>query len=101
MNVHIKVNENPGEKLQSLSKKGGFICLGFLWTATIDQDVTHRLGRRRKTMRAISERRIFVVNQPQPGLMDQGCRLKRLAGRLLTSSAAVIVVQRVEGRTGS
>jgi len=29
MNVYMQVNENPGEKLQSLSKKDEFICLGF------------------------------------------------------------------------
>jgi hypothetical protein len=29
MNVHMKVNENPGEKLQSLSRKDEFISLGF------------------------------------------------------------------------
>jgi hypothetical protein len=29
MNVYNEVNENPGEKLQSLSKKNQFICLGF------------------------------------------------------------------------
>ena len=29
MNVHIQVNENPGEKLQFLSKKVEFISLGF------------------------------------------------------------------------
>ena len=29
MNVHIQVNENPAEKLQTLTKKNDFICLGF------------------------------------------------------------------------
>ena len=29
MNVYMQVNENPGEKLQSLSKKDEFIWLGF------------------------------------------------------------------------
>jgi hypothetical protein len=29
MNVYMQVNENPGEKLQSLSKKDEFISLGF------------------------------------------------------------------------
>jgi len=29
MNAYIQVNENPGEKLQSLSRKNEFICLGF------------------------------------------------------------------------
>jgi hypothetical protein len=29
MNVHIQVNENPLKKLQPLSKKNEFICLGF------------------------------------------------------------------------
>jgi len=29
MNVYVKVNENPRKKLQPLSKKNEFICLGF------------------------------------------------------------------------
>jgi hypothetical protein len=29
MNVYMKVNENPRKKLQPLSKKNEFICLGF------------------------------------------------------------------------
>ena len=29
MNVYMQVNENPGEKLQSLTNKDEFICLEF------------------------------------------------------------------------
>src|SRR6266568_2962512 len=59
------------------------VTLSLFAPSTIYQDVAHRLGRSRKKMRAISERRILGSDQPQPGLMYQGSRLKRLAGSLL------------------
>src|SRR6266542_6120215 len=59
------------------------VTLSLFASSTIYQDVAHRLGRSRKKMRAISERRILGSHQPQPGFMDQGSRLKRLAGHLL------------------
>src|SRR6266567_4944309 len=59
------------------------VTLSLFAPSTIYQDVAHRLGRSRKKMRAISERRILGPDQPQPGLMHQGSRLKRLAGSLL------------------
>jgi len=59
------------------------VTLSLFAPGTIYQDVAHRLSRSRKKMRAISERRILGSDQPQPGLMHQGSRLKRLAGSLL------------------
>jgi len=59
------------------------VTLSLFAPSTIYQDVAHRLGRSRKQMRAISERRIPGSDQPQPSLMHQGSRLKRLPWSLL------------------
>src|SRR6266481_5300727 len=59
------------------------VTLSLFAPSTIYQDVAHRLGRSRKKMRAVSERWILVSHQPQPGLMHQSSRLKRLPWSLL------------------
>src|SRR5436190_19548435 len=59
------------------------VTLSLFAPSTIYQNVAHRLSRSRKKMGTIAERRILGSHQPQPGLMHQGSRLKRLAGRLL------------------
>jgi hypothetical protein len=53
---------------------------------SLDQNAAHRLGGCTKKMRAILPRSVSVRDQPQPGLMDQRCRLKCLAGHLMGHS---------------
>ncbi len=47
----------------------------------VNEDPPHGLGGGGNEMRAIGEPGRFVPNQPEPGLVDERCRLQRLAGR--------------------
>jgi hypothetical protein len=55
---------------------------GFL-ARSLDQDTAHGLSGSAEKMRAVLPRSITVGHQSQPGLMDQGRRLKRLASHLM------------------
>ena len=60
--------------------KPGFVA------CPLDQNAAHRLRGCAEKMRAVLPRSVAVVHQPQPGLMHQGRRLKRLAGHFMRHS---------------
>ena len=60
------------------------VALGLLPAGTIDENVAHRLGGRKKEMPAVSEFHILGTHQSQPGFMNQCGWLQRLAGSLLS-----------------
>src|SRR5262249_43632476 len=71
----------------------------------VDQDAPHGLGRRRKEVSpAVPDPVRVAADQPQVGLMHQGRGLerltRRLAGQLLSSQAAQLVVDQREQRAG-
>src|SRR6266853_655076 len=76
LNIRARSSELKFLKLHTLEAPA--VTLSLFAPSTIYQDVAHRLGRSRKKMRAVPERRILGSHQPQPSLMHQGSRLKRL-----------------------
>ena len=59
------------------------VTQGAFAASPVNEDAAHRLSRCRKEVSAPSELWVVVANQPQPGFVDKGCGLQRVARRLI------------------
>jgi hypothetical protein len=59
------------------------VANGMLAPRIIDQNAPHGLSGSGKEMGAAFPLHILILDQPQPGLMDQRCGLQGLAGRFV------------------
>ena len=55
------------------------VTQGAFAASPVNEDAAHGLSGGRKEMSAPGELRVFVAYQSQPGFMDEGCGLQRVA----------------------